>query len=653
MYNVANVLSKRRGAMDNSNLSQASVLGFGIFELDWRAGELRKSGSLVHLPPQPFNVLALLASHAGQVVNREDIRMEIWGGDTYVDFEQGLNHCIRQIRTALGDNAETPRYIETLPRRGYRFIYPVTAASFPSEAAASARRPKGRAIPYKIVALAAAVVAFIVAGVAGLNVAGLRNRLLGRMTGPPSIYSIAVLPLENLSSDPNQEYFAEGMTEELITTLGKIRALRVISRTSVMRYKGIRKPLPEIGRELNVDAVLEGAVLRSGDRVRITAQLIDARTDRHLWAQDYERDLDNVLSLQDNVARDIASQIRIKLTPQEKALLAQSQPLNREAYEAYARGRNEYSRWSRQGSVRAAEYFKKAVEKDPNYALAYGWLAMSYNALVVFESLPPAQAYSSARKAAAKALEIDSNVVEAHLALAWIQFAFDWNWSASEREFQDALVANPGSSMAHWLYAWFLTCMGREDEARSQIRQALDSDPFNPSVNTCFGEELELWRRPNDAIQQYRKTLDRVGESPGPYHLMATVYARQGRYDEAVAAERQSLVFSGQGSLAVQSLQKAYVSSGGKGYWNWRLHRLRERTRQTGKVPSVGLALVYAQLGEKETAFEWLEKAYVEHAAGLTTLKVHPTWDPLRHEPRFQDLLHRMNFPPQTDNTKP
>lgn len=644
--------------MDNSSLSQATVLGFGVFELDCRAGELHKSGVLVHLPPQPFKVLSLLASHPRQVVTREDIRRQIWGDETFVDFEQGLNHCIRQIRTVLGDDAETPRYIETLPRRGYRFIYPVTGAcagtaSSQREATAPARRREGRALPYKIVALASAVVVLIVAAVMALNVAGLRNRLLGRSAGTPIFHSIAVLPFENLSHNPDEEYFAEGMTEELITTLGKISSLRVISRTSVMRYKGTRKPLPEIGRELNVDAVLEAAVLRSGNSVRITAQLIDATTDRHLWAQEYERDLGDALALQHEVAREIATQVKIKLTPQENTRLAQSRPLNPDAYEAYVRGRNEYSRWSRQGSAKAAEYFKKAVEKDPDYALAYGWLAMSYNALATFESLPPGQAYPRARKAASRALEIDSNTVEAHLALAWIWFAFDWNWSAAEREFQEAVVANPGSSMAHWMYAWFLTCMGREDEARSQIRQALDSDPFNPSVNTCFGEELELWRRPNDALQQYRRTLDRVGDSPGPYHRMAGVYALQGRYDEAVAAERQYLALSGRGPLAVQSLQNAYASSGGKGFWKWRLHRLNEHTRQTGRAPSGLLARVYAQLGEKDAAFHWLEKAYVEHAAGLTTLKVHPAWDPLRSDPRFQDLERRMNFPPQTDNTKP
>jgi adenylate cyclase len=309
------------------------------------------------------------------------------------------------------------------------------------------------------------------------------------------------------------------------------------------------------------------------------------------------------------------------------------------------RGRYEFNRWSRQGFNAAVGYFKQAVERDPDYALAYGWLALSYNALAFFEYLPPGQASPGARKASSRALEIDSNVLEAHLALAWARFAFNWEWSAAEREFQEALVANPSSSIAHWLYAWFLASMGRDDAARSQIRRALELDPFNPFVNTSLGDMLALWRRPEDALQQYRKTLDRVPEFPWPYHLMAGVYARQGRYDEAVAAERQYLDLSGQGSQEVQSLQEAYASSGGKGYWNWRLRRLSQKTRQYGKPPSAHLARVHAQLGETETAFEWLEKAYVERASSLILLNVDPAWDPLRDDPRFEDLVRRMNFP--------
>jgi TolB-like protein/DNA-binding winged helix-turn-helix (wHTH) protein/Tfp pilus assembly protein PilF len=643
--------------MDSSSFPRESVLGFGVFELDCRAGELRKSGVLVHLPPQPFNVLALLASHPGRVVTREEIRRQIWGDETFVDFEQGLNHCIRQIRTALGDDAETPRYIETLPRRGYRFIYPVTEASVNAGSQGETTAPdepgKARSHTHRLVALAAAAVVLIVAAVVGFNVADLRNRVLGRATSPPKIHSIAVLPLENLSGDPEQEYFADGMTDELITELSRISGLRVISRTSVMRYKGTRKSLPEITHELNVEAVIEGTVLRSGGRVRINTQLVDASTEHNLWAQTYDRDLGDVLALHSEVARAVARQIRITVTPEEQKRLATASAVNPGAYEAYLRGRYEFNRWSRQGFTRAAEYFQKAVEGDPDYALAYGWQAQSYNALAYYEYLPPGQAYPRAREAASKALEIDSHVLEAHLALAWARCAFDWEWNAAEREFQEALVANPSSSMAHWLYAAFLNSVGRGDEARSQIHRALELDPFNPYVNTSFGEMLETWRRFDDTLQQYRKTLDIVPEFPWPYHLMAGVYARQGRYDEAVAAERQYLVLSGRGLLAIQSLQKAYASSGGKGYWNWRLHRLRERTRQTGKAPSVGLALVYAQLGEKETAFEWLEKAYVERAGPLMYLNVDPAWDPLRDDPRFQDILRRMNFPPQSSNPKP
>ncbi|MEJ2006993.1 MAG: protein kinase, partial [Acidobacteriota bacterium] len=464
-------------------------------------------------------------------------------------------------------------------------------------------------------------------------------------TRTPEIHSLAVLPLDNLSGDPDQEYFADGMTDELITELSRISGLRVISRTSTMRYRGSRKPLSEIAQELNVDAVIEGSVLRSGGRVRINTQLVDASTEHNLWAQTYDRDLGDVLALHSEVARAVARQIRITVTPEEQKRLATASAVNPGAYEAYLRGRYEFNRWSRQGFTRAAEYFTKAVERDPDYALAYGWQAQSYNALAYYEYLPPGQAYPRAREAASKALEIDSHVLEAHLALAWARCAFDWEWNAAEREFQEALVANPSSSMAHWLYAAFLNSVGRRDEARSQIHRALELDPFNPYVNTSFGEMLETWRRFDDTLQQYRKTLDIVPEFPWPYHLMAGVYARQGRYDEAVAAERQYLVLSGRGLLAIQSLQKAYASSGGKGYWNWRLHRLNDQTRQTGKPRSVRLARVYAQLGEKEAAFEWLEKAYVERAGPLMYLNVDPAWDPLRDDPRFQDILRRMNFP--------
>jgi TolB-like protein/Tfp pilus assembly protein PilF len=463
----------------------------------------------------------------------------------------------------------------------------------------------------------------------------------------PTKVMLAVLPFENLSGDPGQEYFSDGLTEEMIARLGGLRPdrLGVIAWTSARTYKDSPKTVEQIGQELGVDYLLEGSVRREGDRVRITAQLIQVSDQTHVWAETFQQQVSGILTVQQQVAQAVAREVRVSISPQSKTRRAQMKSVDPEAYEAYVRGRYEFNRWSRQGFNAAVGYFKQAVERDPDYALAYGWLALSYNALAFFEYLPPGQASPGARKASSRALEIDSNVLEAHLALAWARFAFNWEWSAAEREFQEALVANPSSSIAHWLYAWFLASMGRDDAARSQIRRALELDPFNPFVNTSLGDMLALWRRPEDALQQYRKTLDRVPEFPWPYHLMAGVYARQGRYDEAVAAERQYLDLSGQGSQEVQSLQEAYASSGGKGYWNWRLRRLSQKTRQYGKPPSAHLARVHAQLGETETAFEWLEKAYVERASSLILLNVDPAWDPLRDDPRFEDLVRRMNFP--------
>jgi TolB-like protein/DNA-binding winged helix-turn-helix (wHTH) protein len=407
---------------------------FGVFELDLGSGELRKSGVLIHLPPQPFKILALLASRAGQLVTREQIDQQIWGNETFVDFEQGLNHCIKQIRTVLGDDAESPHYIETLPRRGYRFIAPIeTIAPVSSPATSVAalyerrhleevepavvdRRYSMRA---RALALAAGGLVALVATLIGLNVAGLRERVfraVGAAREPPlQIQSIAVLPLENLSGDPAQEYFADGMTDELITDLGQISALRVISRTSVMRYKGTKKSLGEIARELNVDAVVEGMVLRSGERVRITANLLHAPTDRHLWAETYERDLRDVLALQSEVAQAITREIRTTLTPGEHVRLTTTRPVNPEAYELYlkgirARGLARYE--DREGWFRVKAFFQQAIAKDPSYAPAYVALASCYNWAASAAFLPYMEASSKAKALARRCQRFVLKIVE-------------------------------------------------------------------------------------------------------------------------------------------------------------------------------------------------------------------------------------------------
>ncbi len=463
----------------------------------------------------------------------------------------------------------------------------------------------------------------------------------------PARPMLAVLPFQNLSGDPGQDYFSDGLTEELIARLGSLNPekLGVIAWTSVRTYKGKQKTIEQIGHELSADYVMEGSVRREGDRARITAQLIRVKDQTHLWAETYDRDLSDILAVHRDVAREVAREIRLTLSPESKAELARRDTVQPEAYEAYLLGRQEFNRESRQGFTRAAEYFKEAVRRDPNYALSHAWLALCYDALAFFEYVSPRDAYPKCRAAAFKALEIDSSLVQARLALAWADFAYDWNWDAAQKEFEQAVRSNPNSWIAHWLYAWFLTSMGKEDRARTQIQRALELDPFNPYVNASFGDMLEAWGRHNDALKQYQKTLKRVPGFPSPYHLMADIYARQKRYEEAVAAERKFVALSGGEPDEIQSLEKAYATSGGEGYWTWRLQRLEDQARRTGNNPSVHLAIVRAQLGERDAAFRLLEQAYRERAGRLVLLKVNPAYDPLRDDSRFKNLVDRLNFP--------
>ncbi len=463
----------------------------------------------------------------------------------------------------------------------------------------------------------------------------------------PARPMLAVLPFQNFSGDPGQDYFSDGLTEELIARLGSLNPdrLGVIAWTSVRTYKGKQKTIEQIGHELSADYVMEGSVRREGDRARITAQLIRVKDQTHLWAETYDRELSDILAVHRDVAREVAREIRLTLSPESKAELAKTDIVQPEAYELYLLGRQEFNRWSPQGFTQAAEYFEKAIQKDPNYALPRAWLALCYDALAFFEYVSPRDAYPKCRAAASKALEIDSSLVQARLALAWADFAYDWNWDTAQKEFQKVLRSNPNSWMAHWLYAWFLTSMGKEDRARTQIQRALELDPFNPPPNTSFGDMLEMWGQHDDALKQYQKTIKRVPDFAWPYHLMADVYARQKRYQDAVAAERKYLALSGHEQDDIESLERAYATAGGEGYWNWRLQMLNDQARRSGKTPSVRLAIVHAQLGESDAAIKLLEEAYRDRAGPLVLLNVNPTWDPLRDDSRFKDLVRRLNFP--------
>jgi TolB-like protein/DNA-binding winged helix-turn-helix (wHTH) protein/Tfp pilus assembly protein PilF len=639
----------------------ARLLRFGVFEVDLLAGELRRSGAKLRFPGQPFQVLAILLERPGGVVTREELRKRLWADGTFVDFDHNLNAAINKIREVLGDSAERPRFVETLPRRGYRFIAPVepvapVAPPAPSVAAVSDRRSAMRTSPLQrwrgwLLAVGGAVVALAVL-VLALNVAGLRERLLrtvGAVHEPPlQIQSLAVLPLENLSGDPQQEYFADGMTEELITDLGKISALRVISRTSVMRYKGTKKPLPEVAKELNVDAVVEGTVLRSGDRVRITANLLHAPTDRHLWAETYERNLGDVLMLQGEVARAITHEIQIKVTPQEHARLARARPVNPGAHEAYLRGQFFFNKLTKEDLLKAIEYAQQAIRIDPGYAAAYGLLASSYweSSVTGFGDLPNREAAQKTRAAAMKALELDDTLAEAHVGLGSVLDRNDWDWAGAAREFKRAIELNPSFGRAHAMYAFDLMFVGRGAESIREAKRALELDPFSAhSYLTMTLTHYYNVREYDQSLEYARKWLEMFPNNPGGYDWLANNLVAKGLYDEAIEARQKWMTLRRERAEDIAALGRAYEVGGIRGVWRWELERAKERSARAEVSPEY-FANRYARLGEKDKAFEWLEKGYQQRDHEMAFVRGHPAYDKLRSDPRFQDLLRRMNLPP-------
>jgi TolB-like protein/Tfp pilus assembly protein PilF len=582
------------------SISSKTVVRFGPFEADSRAGELRKDGVKLKLVGQPFEVLAMLLERPGQLVTREELRARLWPTDTFVDFDHGLNAAVNKLRDALSDSAEKPNYVETLPRRGYRFISAV-----------------------------------------GLHDS---QNLLGEPSSP-KIQSLVVLPLENLSKDTEQEYFADGMTDQLITNLAQISALKVVSRTSAMRYKGTKKSLPEIARELHVDAVVEGAVMWMGGRVRISAQLIEAPTDHHLWAASYDRDLRDVLSMQEEVTRAIASEIRVNLSAQEQARLANTRPIDPEAYRLYLKGRYYWYKVTPEAMQKAIEYFQQALEKDPAYALAYAGLADTYNTLAFFTVFPPREVVPKAKAAAVKALEIDANLAEAHVSLGWAGFTYDLDWPAAGKHLERAVVLNPAYPVAHSFYSLYLGALGRSEEGLTEAKRALDLDPVSPAILHYVVVQLYLARRFDEAIEQCRKTLELDPSFTPARGVLGHVYAAKGMYREALAEYEKYATLSGGSPGSTAFVGYAHARLGQRSQAFRVLDQLGAASKQR-YVPALSFATVYVGLGEKEQAFLWLEKAYDERTNSLAYLKVQSTWDPLRPDPRFADLVRRIGLPP-------
>ncbi len=554
----------------------SAQIRFGAFEVDLRAGELRRKGLQVKLQEQPFQVLAMLLERVGEVVTREELQTKLWPADTIVDFDHGLNKAINKIRKALGDSAENPRFVETVARRGYRFIAdvrvvdgspldrpepviedsPATDKQDPVESRGNpaARRRAPWPLAGKTSAIALGLVLVTLVG----------WMLRSRSRASLEIRSLAVLPLESLSSDPSQEYFADGMTDELITDLSQISALSVISRTSVMPYKRARKPLPQVARELNVDAVVEGTVLRSGDRVRITAQLIQVSADKHIWSQSYEGDLRDTLALQNKVARAIADQIRISLTPQEQAALKNVKAVNPEAYVSNLKGRYFWNKRTADGLKTAVAYFDQAIENDPTYARAYAGLADSYALMGDWQYgvLAPKEALPRAEAAAIKALELDSTLGEAHTSLAFTLDGFDWDWGSAEREFKRALELNPGYATAHHWYAWHLALVGRNAEAIAEMKRAQNLDPLSLIISADLAELLVIAHSYDESIEQSRKTIEMDPNFALAHNQLALAYIQKEMYSEAISELEKAVRLSGGSPICTANLARAYAASG-------------------------------------------------------------------------------------------
>jgi TolB-like protein/DNA-binding winged helix-turn-helix (wHTH) protein len=644
---VLNSRQLRQPAVDKA-LQNDQVVRFATFDADLRAGELRKSGLKLKLSGQPFQVLAILLERPGEVVTRDELQKRLWP-DTFVDVDHNLNSAINKIRETLGDSAENPRFVETLARRGYRFIAPVNG--WYQNRVLEAKPTRGSRSLVFLVAFGLLAVIGATAVLFVLNVDGWRGRLSVH-AAKPRIQSLAVLPLANLSGDPGQEYFAQGMTEALITELGKTSIPRVISRQSVLQYEGSKKPVQEIARELNVDAVLEGTIVRSGDRVRVTVHLDRASPEAQLWASAYDRSVRDVLGLQNEIARTITDEIQVKLTPQERARLANARPIDPEAHDEYLRAHyilgmvaaqcilnrlTDKRQYTDADTLEAIGHFKHAIEIDPAYAMAYAGLADAHISLgnPTEGGHSSKETLSDAKEAATKALELDPSLAEAHFSLAQT-LEYEWNWSEAEKEFKLALELNPNYADAHLEYGRFLQAIGRNDEAITHVNYALELDPSD--FKTKDHAEYVTWAsgQYDIAIKQFENLGDDFG--------LAWSYRQKKMYPQAIAAGQRSVNRSRREPVTLGSLACAYGLAGKNREALELINELKERDRQ-GHISSFVFAEAYLGLGERDQALTRLERAYEDRDEQLVYINSDPRWDPLRSAPRFQALLGRMNFP--------
>jgi len=633
--------------------SAERILRFGSFEANVQAGELRKRGLKVRLQDQPFQILVMLLERPGELVTRQEIHRKLWPADTFVGFDHGLNNAINRLREALGDSAETPRFIETLPRKGYRFIALVSGdgqlaeAEYPAAPATPAVEtgpvePRSNAPPRFLVTILVSCFSLALVGMVYL---GWRRMRAVRPSPSSGYVMLAVLPFQNLSGDPSQDYFSDGLTEEMIGQLGALspNQLGVIARTTTMAYKHTSKSVKQIGSELGVGYVLESSVRRDGNQIRISVQLIRVHDQLHVWARSYDRHISHSIELQKEVAQAVAEQIEVKLSPSYKDG-TNPHHLDAQANEAYLRGRYFWNQFTPEGYRKAISYFQQAIERDPNFAEAYSGLADSYNFLVVTDSIPAIEGHLKALEAARRAVSLGVNLAEPHASLAVALGRSEWNWSGAEDEYKRALALNPSYSMAHRFYASTLGITGHHDEAWQQINEAMRLDPLSLPNNAEAVRTLYYARNYDQAIWQGQKALQLDPNYARTHFWLGRVYSQKGMHREAIVASEKILAAMPDSTLGLTEMAYSLAVAGRRKEALQILRRLEERSVRTF-VPAYNLAVINIALDDKETAMRYMQQAYENRDWAMLVFAEEPRLDPLRKDPRFQEMLAKLKLP--------
>jgi len=620
------------------------LVHFGPFEANFTTGELRKHGIRLKLQDQPLQILKVLLARPGELVTREEFQQKLWPSGTFVDFDNGLNAAVNRLREALSDSAESPKFIETLPRRGYRFIGAVNdeadSGTKPPQATTTVPRvePTSRANTSRRISKTTLTGAATVAVLIGLASSFVLFR--GRKE---VIDSVAVLPFVNASNDPDLEYLSDGITEGVINNLSQVPSLRVMARSTTFLYRGKEGDPHKIGQDLHVRAVITGRVLQRGETLIVQAELMNVDKNSQLWGDQYNRKAADVFGLQEDLSREISEQLRLRLSGDQKQRLTRRYTENAEAYQLYLKGRYFWNKWTEAGSRKAIEYFDEALSKDPSYALAYAGLADAYNFLggTGIGVLPPSEAGSKAKAAAMKALDRDETLGEAHASLATVKFLYDWDWPAAEREFRRSLELNPNNASAHHWYSHYLMTLGRVDDSLAESKRALDLDPLDLEMSVHLTWHYYSAHQYEAATEQGRKTVELDPNFAEGHLFLGEAYEQQGKVREAIEELEKAVALSGERTWMLGALGHAYARSGQPGKAEKTLSLLLGKNY----VPKYDVAVVYAGLGQTDRAFDWLEKAYQERSDSLVFLSVDPRMDNLRNDPRFKDLLHRVGLP--------